>query len=92
MKTIRMLIAVLLLATMLLGVTALQPGAAAAEAAAVQVEADGGSTPALSGNITPTRVQTTMFNAKFEGSSVAGKGEVVDGVYRFTATETDGEA
>ncbi len=40
----------------------------------------------------PTVVQTDMFNAKFEGSSVAGKGEAVDGVYRFTATETDGEA
>ncbi len=35
---------------------------------------------------------TTMFNAKFEGDAVAGSGEVVDGVYRFVATETDGEA
>ena len=33
-----------------------------------------------------------VFRAKFEGSNVAGKGEVVDGVYRFTATKTDGEA
>jgi len=40
----------------------------------------------------PTVVQTDMFAAKFEGSSVAGSGEAVDGVYRFTATETDGEA
>ena len=40
--------------------------------------------------VTPTTVKTTMFNAKFEGKSVAGKGEVVDGVYRFTATQTDG--
>ncbi len=40
----------------------------------------------------PTTVQTDMFSAKFEGSAVAGKGEAVDGVYRFTADETDGEA
>ena len=40
----------------------------------------------------PTVVETDMFAAKFEGSSVAGSGEAVDGVYRFTATETDGEA
>ncbi|MBQ6249113.1 MAG: hypothetical protein IJJ88_02770, partial [Oscillospiraceae bacterium] len=33
-----------------------------------------------------------VFRAKFEGSNVAGKGEAVDGVYRFTATKTDGEA
>ena len=33
-----------------------------------------------------------MFRAKFEGSAVAGSGEAVDGVYRFTATQTDGEA
>ncbi len=33
-----------------------------------------------------------VFRAKFEGANVAGKGEAVDGVYRFTATKTDGEA
>ncbi|MBQ7465701.1 MAG: hypothetical protein IJS55_04185 [Oscillospiraceae bacterium] len=33
-----------------------------------------------------------VFRAKFEGSNVAGKGEAVDGVYRFTTTKTDGEA
>lgn len=33
-----------------------------------------------------------LFRAKFEGRTVAGIGEVVDGVYRLTATETDGES
>ena len=86
MKATRTLLAVLLLVSMLLGVSALQPGTAAAEAPAAQARA------ALSGELSPTQVKTTMFNAKFEGSAVAGKGEQVDGVYRFTATETDGEA
>ena len=45
-----------------------------------------------SGGITPTHVQTDLFRAKFEGSSVAGSGQAVNGAYRFTATETDGEA
>ena len=49
-------------------------------------------TKADGGDVTPVSVQTTMFNAKFEGDTVAGSGEAVDGVYRFTATETDGEA
>ena len=34
----------------------------------------------------------SIFNAKFEGDKVAGKGEIVDGVYRFNASRTDGEA
>ncbi len=33
-----------------------------------------------------------LFRAKFEGDRVAGSGEIVDGVYRFTASKTDGEA
>ncbi len=86
MRATRTILAMLLLAAMLLGVSALQPGTAAAEAPAAQPRV------ALSGGLTPTQLKTTMFNAKFEGSAVAGKGEQVDGVYRFTATETDGEA
>ena len=77
---------VLLLVSMLLGVSALQPGTAAAAPPAAPARV------ARSGELTPTQLKTTMFNAKFEGSAVAGKGEQVDGVYRFTATETDGEA
>ena len=43
--------------------------------------------------VTPTTVEhNTLFRAKFEGNAVAGKGEVVDGVYRFAAEKTDGEA
>ena len=44
------------------------------------------------GKVEPIRVTTDMFRAKFEGSDVAGSGEAVDGVYRFAATKTDGEA
>ena len=42
--------------------------------------------------VTPTRVATTMFRAKFEGNDVEGSGEAVDDVYRFKATKTDGES
>ena len=38
------------------------------------------------------RVSNAPFWAKFEGDKVEGSGEVVDGVYRFTAAKTDGEA
>ena len=44
------------------------------------------------GEVTPTKVETKMFRAKFEGNDVAGSGEAVDGVYRFNATKTDGES
>jgi len=45
------------------------------------------------GQVTPTTVEhNTMFRAKFEGNAVSGRGEVVDGVYRFAADKTDGEA
>ena len=37
-------------------------------------------------------MKNTLFRAKFEGSTVAGSGEAVDGVYRFNATKTDGES
>ena len=47
---------------------------------------------AAAGRVTPTNVKTDMFSAKFEGDRVAGSGEAVDGVYRFTASQTDGEA
>ena len=60
-------------------------------------EAPAGGTFALPlsapGQVTPTTVEhNTMFRAKFEGNAVAGSGEVVDGVYRFAADKTDGEA
>ena len=49
--------------------------------------------PSAPGQVTPTTVEhNTMFRAKFEGNAVAGSGEVVDGVYRFAADKTDGEA
>ena len=86
MKASKTFLAMLLLVSMLLTLSALQPSTAAAEAPAAQARTS------LSGDLVPTRLQTTMFKAKFEGSAVAGKGEQVDGVYRFTATETDGEA
>ena len=44
------------------------------------------------GKVEPVRVTTDMFRAKFEGSAVSGSGETVGGVYRFAATQTDGEA
>ena len=63
---------------------------------AVQEEPTDGNTllPRVTSSekLTPVHVQSDMFRAKFEGSQVAGSGEVVDGTYRFTATETDGEA
>ena len=40
----------------------------------------------------PTYVENAPFRAKFEGDAVVGSGEVVDGVYRFSAAQTDGEA
>ena len=42
--------------------------------------------------VAPTTMETTMFRAKFEGNDVEGSGEIVDGVYRFNATKTDGES
>ena len=87
MKHGKMILAVLLLAAMLLAVGA-QPAALAAPAK----QSAGRPLAAQSSELVPTRVQTTMFRAKFEGSAVAGSGEIVDGVYRFIATETDGEA
>ncbi len=47
---------------------------------------------ASGGEVTPVSVQTTMFRAKFEGDAVSGSGQAVDGVYRFIADQTDGEA
>ena len=87
MKHGKMILAVLLLAVMLLTVCA--PSAALA---APVSQSAGRPLAAQSSGLVPTHVQTTMFRAKFEGSAVAGSGEIVDGVYRFTATETDGEA
>lgn len=71
-----------------LELTPIQSGAPAAPAAdyAPRLLTSSGSKPA------PTIVQTDMFAARFEGDAVAGRGEAVDGAYRFIATETDGEA
>ena len=40
----------------------------------------------------PIYAENPPFQAKFEGDAVVGSGEVVDGVYRFSAAQTDGEA
>ncbi len=53
---------------------------------------EGGSQTSGSGEVVPERINEAIFKAKFEGDRVSGKGEVVDGVYRFTANKTDGEA
>lgn len=48
---------------------------------------------AASGSVSAVAKEAdSLFSAKFEGSEVAGSGESVDGVYRFIATQTDGEA
>jgi len=40
----------------------------------------------------PTRVDTDLFQAKFEGDAVSGSGGAVGGKFHFIATQTDGEA
>ena len=101
MKQKRTIVAVLLLAALLLAACGQQGSPAATRdegtisAASQPLAARGGGQPdifAAAGTIEPTHVETDLFRAKFEGSEVAGTGEVVDGKYRFTATETDGEA
>ncbi len=70
MKHGKTLLALLLLAAMLLTVCA--PSAALAAPAS---QSAGRPLAVRSGELVPTRVQTTMFRAKFEGSAVAGSGE-----------------
>ena len=72
---------------------------AAAEARPVARLLKGGSSlpplPRADGAASDTAVHKaadSLFRAKFEGSGVAGSGEAVDGLYRFTATQTDGES
>ena len=72
---------------------------AAAEARPVARLLKGGSSlpplPRADGAASDTAVHKAadgLFRAKFEGSGVAGSGEAVDGLYRFTATQTDGES
>lgn len=72
---------------------------AAAEARPVARLLKGGSNlpplPRADGAASDTAVRKAadgLFRAKFEGSSVSGSGEAVDGLYRFTATQTDGES
>ena len=65
--------------------------AVAEEAAAEEPFAQPLST--VNGQPDPVSVEKTgLFAAKFEGSDVEGTAEAVDGVYRFSATKTDGEA
>ena len=72
---------------------------AAAEARPVARLLKGGSNlpplPRADGAASDTAVRKAadgLFRAKFEGSGVSGSGEAVDGLYRFTATQTDGES
>ena len=106
MKRTKTKIAVALLLSLLLsgcGGTAPQPPAETAEpveepavSAEMELAPVGFEVPRLSApgaaQTAPVSVKNTLFRAKFEGSAVAGSGEAVDGVYRFIATETDGEA
>ena len=89
MKKAKMMIVILLLLSLLLSACGHTGSAAVSE-----TEEGSGIQPlaARVDQIQPTRLTTTLFRAKFEGSAVKGSGETVDGVYRFTATETDGEA
>ena len=55
-------------------------------------EGESQESAAVTGEVTPERIVNSMFRAKFEGTEVEGTGEVVDDVYRFTASKTDGES
>ena len=107
MKRMTTMIAVVLLFSLLLSSCGLAAPRAATEAAAEDEEKSEAllseldapleevSLPPLevsAPQTEPTKVKNTLFRAKFEGSTVAGSGEAVDGVYRFNATKTDGES
>ena len=105
MKRMKVLVAVLLLATFLLtgcsqlppvlvGISPVVPAAEEGPSALAPEAADNSPAPqpAKAAPNALTKDADGLFRAKFEGSSVAGSGEVVDGKYRFTATNTDGEA
>ena len=100
------LLAVLLIALLLSGCGQMTPAAAPetveSSLPAVQYEAAAPSggyyLQPLSGFVSskPSAIEREeagrLFRAKFEGNEVNGSGEAVDGVYRFIATQTDGEA
>ena len=44
------------------------------------------------GQVSVDRLENSLFQAKFEGDAVAGSGGAAGGVFRFIATQTDGEA
>ena len=107
MKRMTTMIAVVLLFSLLLSSCGLAAPRAATEAAAEDEEKSEAllseldapleevSLPPLevsAPQTEPVKVKNTLFRAKFEGSTVAGSGEAVDGVYRFNATKTDGES
>jgi predicted small lipoprotein YifL len=99
MKHMKVWIAALLLASFLLAACGQTGPAETGTPAAEPLRETASSEPmvlqplaASINQVDPTTVQSDMFRAKFEGSEVAGSGEAVDGVYRFIATETDGEA
>ena len=50
------------------------------------------SQTAKSGKVTPTEIETELFQAKFEGEDVSGSGGAVGGAFHFIAEKTDGEA
>ena len=94
-----LIVAVLLLAMLLSGCGQAAPALTEApETAAMAVEPAVETVAAQPLNATASErpaakhVGDAPFHAKFEGSSVAGSGGVVDGAYRFIATQTDGEA
>ena len=100
MKDTKSLIVALLLLSLLLSGCGLSAAAPAAEArqqsvVSAQAPAEAVSLVPLVSSVAQSkaeRVSGAPFWAKFEGDKVEGSGEVVDGVYRFTAAKTDGEA
>jgi len=103
-----LVVALLLLSFLISGCGQLRPAAGAAEGGLAAAEEAAEAFPAplkasVGGEpLTPpaadvrrepvSKAADALFRVKFEGSSVAGSGESVDGVYRVAATKTDGEA
>lgn len=50
------------------------------------------SQTAKDGKVTPTEIETDLFQAKFEGDEVSGSGGAVGGAFHFIGEKTDGEA
>ena len=77
--------------------TAKAPGAAEFKALSASREAPTGGHSAVprlaaDGKSAVTKAADDLFRGKFEGTQVQGSAEAVDGVYRMSVTETDGEA